>query len=131
MTLRPKIALRAVSVATIAIFLLAPMARAHETNSGGANLAQTLVTHADVAISAAATSHYLTANSHRITAICYNVGTTNGARVGDSAVGAAQGIAMPPASATGYPYISIDNTDDIYIYSASGTTVGCMELVRP
>jgi hypothetical protein len=115
----------------VALLLIYSKAFAHETNVGGTNLVQELVTHADVVISASGTSHYLGKNTNRVAALCYNVGTSNGARIGDSAVGAAQGVPLPPATATGYPFLSVENTDDIYIYSAGGTTVGCLELVRP
>jgi hypothetical protein len=111
--------------------MLAGAASAHESSGAGSNLAQMLTSHADVIIGAAGTSHYLTSNANRVTALCYNIGTTNGARIGDSSVGAVQGVPLPPATSTSNPYVALDTTADVYIYSASGTTVGCLEVVRP
>jgi hypothetical protein len=106
-------------------------ARAHEQDAKGQNLTQILVTHADRAVTAGATVHYLSPNPNRVTALCYNVGISNGFRLGDASVSATQGVPIPPASSSTTPTAAMDATGDIYMFSTLGTTVGCTEVVRP
>jgi hypothetical protein len=88
--------------------------------------AQTLVSYADVTITGgAAAVQLLAANSNRITAFIFNSGS-NAARVGDTNIGASQGA--PVQAGVG---ITIETTDAIYAYSASGTMLSILTSVRP
>jgi hypothetical protein len=88
--------------------------------------AQNLVSYPDATITgAAAAAQILPSNPTRTSVYLYNVGSSN-ARIGDSSTGATQGA--PVASNQG---ISIETTDAIYCYSASGTTIAILEAVRP
>lgn len=87
--------------------------------------AQTLLTHADVTITgAAAAAMVVAANASRGTLIIGNGAAV--CRIGDSNTAATRGIALA-INAT----ISIDTTDALYVYSASGTTISVMETIRP
>ena len=108
-----------------ATILTAP-ALAHEANLGN-NLAQTYLSHPDVAIAgAAAPVLLLSVNSARVTAVCQNLGTTNSVRVGDTAIGAAQGTTLSPGGSA-----TFDVTGALYGFSLAGTSINCGEIIRP
>ncbi len=128
---------RVVTVSIVALFLIFGLVRSapsHEVDADGNNLAEIAVSHADSTISAsAAATPYLLADSWRVAAYCQNTGTTNTVRVGDSKTDATHGTVLYPAGATtptSPNAIWIDDTDTVYAYSASGTTLNCQEIVR-
>jgi hypothetical protein len=118
--------LRAIaSLALATIILAAPAAHAHEQNAGN-NVAQNIVTHVDTSITGAASAVSLcAANTYRVTAIVRNTGSAS-MRVGDSTTDNTHGT---PIAAGGIA--TFDVTGAIYVYSQSGTTAGCDEVVRP
>jgi hypothetical protein len=94
---------------------------------GGAMLgAQTITTHADVAITGVAPAvKLLDKNVNRATVFIYNLGSAT-ARIGDANTATAQGIPLP--ASTG---ITIETTDAIYAYAGTSTTLALVETVRP
>jgi hypothetical protein len=115
-------------VLLFAILIARPVYAQHEAQ-GQANSSQNYISHADVALTANALPvAVLGLNSNRVTAICQMVGTigTNTARVGDSSIGASQGTQLSSA----IPAVTLDITGSLYVYSATGATVNCAEIVR-
>ena len=133
--------MRALPVFLAALFLIAllasPHARAQTHMAAGQRLMpQLLVTHADTAISAAASPTALPtpADASKIVNwICQNTGATNSARVGPSAAGtgASTGISLLPCSASACVPVVLSYNGALYAYSASGTSVACNEVDAP
>jgi len=88
---------------------------------------QSLLTHADVTVPAAAATLLIAANPNRVAASATNTGGSNVVRVGDANVSATQGIPLTP----NFGNTELDVTEPIYGYSVLGTTVGITETVRP
>jgi len=109
------------------VLLITPgSSRAHMVSASGV-APQNIVTHADATIFASAPpTPALAANPERVTAICQNNGATNDARAGDANIGASQGARMQPGQG-----VTFDTTAAVYVYSQSGTVVGCQEVLRP
>ena len=87
----------------------------------------TLVSHADVTLTAAASAvQVLAANANRIAAHCENTGGTNSARIGDATTDATHGLSLASGAE-----IPLGVTTAIYAFSTSGTTINCSEVVSP
>jgi len=113
-----------------AILAVPLIARAQHEGGAEINATQLYISHADATPSAAASpAVILNANSNRVTAICQMVGTigTNTARLGDASIGPSQGTQLSAA----IPAATFDVTGALYVYSATGATVNCAEIVRP
>lgn len=88
---------------------------------------QSIVSHADQTITGAASAaSVLAANPARLSVIVQNTGGSNNARIGDDTTASGVGYVLAPGDS-----IKLDTTAAIYCYSASGTAIGCTEIVEP
>lgn len=129
-----KLALLVMAAVLIQIGILLAPAYSHMP-VGTTPAPQTIVTHPDATISAAASpTPALAANPNRVTARCQNTGAANTLRVGDSSISNTQGTVLYPAAASTpiFPNtVDIDTTAAVYLFSQSGTVGHCDEIVRP
>jgi len=115
-------------VPSLALIIAAALALTAHADDYGTPIAggTAIVTHPDVTVSASATLVCPANVNHRLSAIPQNTGTTNGARCGDANVSATQGVLITAGGGSA----SLSTSSPVYCYSASGTTLGCTEVLR-